>query len=156
MTLNWRSTTRPTLLAAALVLLPALSSAATPPSPVGLWKTIDDKDGSAKSEIRITENAGLFTGKIEKILDPKARPGEKCIECTDDRKDQPMLGLEIIRGIRKADGKDVWEGGTIVEPSTGKIYKMKMLPIEGGAKLEMRGFIGFSLLGRTQTWIRVQ
>lgn len=125
-------------------------------TPVGLWKTIDDKDGSAKSEIRIIETAGVFSGKIEKILDPKAKPDEKCVECTDDRKDQPTVGLEIIRGNRKTEGKDVWEGGTIVEPSTGKIYKMKMTPIEGGAKLEVRGFIGFSLLGRTQTWIRVQ
>jgi uncharacterized protein (DUF2147 family) len=125
-------------------------------SPVGLWKTIDDKDGSVKSEIRVTQADGVITGKIEKILDPKAKPDEKCVECTDDRKDQPTLGLEIIRGVRKTEGKDVWEGGTIVEPSTGKIYKVKMTPIEGGAKLEMRGFIGFSLLGRTQTWIRVQ
>jgi len=135
-----------------VMALPALAQM----SPVGLWKTIDDKDGSAKSEIRIVETAGVLTGKIEKILDPKAKPGELCVECTDDRKGQPMLGLEIIRGVKKADGKEVWEGGTIVEPSTGKIYKTKMTPIEGGSKLEMRGFIGFSLLGRTQTWIRVQ
>jgi uncharacterized protein (DUF2147 family) len=136
----------------ALMALPALAQM----SPSGLWKTIDDKDGSAKSEIRISQTAGLFTGKVEKILDPKAKPGELCVECTDDRKGQPMLGLEIIRGVRQVEGQTVWEGGTIVEPSTGKIYKMKMTPIEGGAKLEIRGFIGFSLLGRTQTWIRVQ
>ena len=142
-------------IAAALVSLMALPALAQM-SPVGLWKTIDDKDGSAKSEIRIVDNAGVFTGKIEKILDPKAKPGELCVECTDDRKGQPMLGLEIIRGVRQIGGQAVWEGGTIVEPSTGKIYKMKMTPIEGGAKLEMRGFIGFSLLGRTQTWLRVQ
>ncbi len=142
-------------IAAALVSLMALPALAQM-SPVGLWKTIDDKDGSAKSEIRIIETAGVFTGKIEKILDPKAKPGELCVECTDDRKGQPMLGLEIIRGVRQVAGQAVWEGGTIVEPSTGKIYKMKMTPIEGGAKLEMRGFIGFSLLGRTQTWLRVQ
>jgi uncharacterized protein (DUF2147 family) len=142
-------------IAAALVSLMALPALAQM-SPVGLWKTIDDKDGSAKSEIRIIETAGVFTGKIEKILDPKAKPGELCVECTDDRKGQPMLGLEIIRGVRQVGGQAVWEGGTIVEPSTGKIYKMKMTPIEGGAKLEMRGFIGFSLLGRTQTWLRVQ
>jgi len=142
-------------IAAALVSLMALPALAQM-SPVGLWKTIDDKDGSAKSEIRIVDNAGVFTGKIEKILDPKAKPGELCVECTDDRKGQPMLGLEIIRGVRQVAGQAVWEGGTIVEPSTGKIYKMKMTPIEGGAKLEMRGFIGFSLLGRTQTWLRVQ
>ena len=142
-------------IAAALVSLMALPALAQM-SPVGLWKTIDDKDGSAKSEIRIIETAGVLTGKIEKILDPKAKPGELCVECTDDRKGQPMLGLEIIRGVRQVGGQAVWEGGTIVEPSTGKIYKMKMTPIEGGAKLEMRGFIGFSLLGRTQTWLRVQ
>jgi uncharacterized protein (DUF2147 family) len=142
-------------IAAALISLMALPALAQM-SPVGLWKTIDDKDGSAKSEIRIVDNAGVFTGKIEKILDPKAKPGELCVECTDDRKGQPMLGLEIIRGVRRVEGQAVWDGGTIVEPSTGKIYKMKMTPIEGGAKLEMRGFIGFSLLGRTQTWIRVQ
>ena len=142
-------------IAAALVSLMALPALAQM-SPVGLWKTIDDKDGSAKSEIRIIETAGVFTGKIEKILDPKAKPGDLCVECTDDRKGQPMLGLEIIRGVRQVAGQAVWEGGTIVEPSTGKIYKMKMTPIEGGAKLEMRGFIGFSLLGRTQTWLRVQ
>ena len=144
-----------TSIAAALVSLMALPALAQM-SPVGLWKTIDDKDGSAKSEIRIIETAGVLTGKIEKILDPKAKPGELCVECTDDRKGQPMLGLEIIRGVRQVAGQAVWEGGTIVEPSTGKIYKMKMTPIEGGAKLEMRGFIGFSLLGRTQTWLRVQ
>ena len=142
-------------IAAALISLMALPALAQM-SPVGLRKTLDDKDGSAKSEIRIVDNAGVFTGKIEKILDPKAKPGELCVECTDDRKGQPMLGLEIIRGVRQVGGQAVWEGGTIVEPSTGKIYKMKMTPIEGGAKLEMRGFIGFSLLGRTQTWLRVQ
>ena len=142
-------------IAAALVSLMALPALAQM-SPVGLWKTIDDKDGSAKSEFRSIETAGVLTGKIEKILDPKAKPGELCVECTDDRKGQPMLGLEIIRGVRQVAGQAVWEGGTIVEPSTGKIYKMKMTPIEGGAKLEMRGFIGFSLLGRTQTWLRVQ
>lgn len=123
-------------------------------TPVGLWKTIDDKDGTAKSEIRIVESDGVISGKIEKVLDPKARPDEKCVECKDDRKDQPMVGLEIIRGLKKADGKDSWEGGTIVEPSSGKTYKMTMTPIEGGKKIEMRGYIGFFY--RTQVWIRVQ
>jgi uncharacterized protein (DUF2147 family) len=123
-------------------------------TPVGLWRTIDDKDGSAKSEIRIVENNGVISGTIEKVLDPKAKPDEKCVECKDDRKDQPMVGLELIRGLKKAEGKDVWEGGTIVEPSTGKVYKMTMTPIEGGKKIEMRGYIAFFY--RTQTWIRVQ
>lgn len=123
-------------------------------TPVGLWRTIDDKDGSAKSEIRIVENNGVVSGRIEKVMDPKAKSDELCVECKDDRKDQPMVGLELIRGLKKAEGKDVWEGGTIVEPSTGKVYKMTMTPIDGGKKIEMRGYIGFFY--RTQTWIRVQ
>ena len=123
-------------------------------TPVGLWKTIDDKDGSAKSEIRIVDNGGLVSGKIERDLSPKAKPDDKCTECKDDRKDQPIIGLELIRGLKKTEGKDIWEGGTIVEPSSGKVYKMTMTPIEGGKKIEMRGYIGFFY--RTQTWIRVQ
>jgi uncharacterized protein (DUF2147 family) len=123
-------------------------------TPVGLWKTIDDKDGSAKSEIRIVENGGVVSGKIERDLNPKSTPDDKCTECKDDRKDQPIVGLELIRGLKKTEGKDIWEGGTIVEPSSGKVYKMTMTPIEGGKKIEMRGYIGFFY--RTQTWIRVQ
>jgi uncharacterized protein (DUF2147 family) len=122
-------------------------------SPVGLWKTIDDKDGTAKSEIRIVENGGVVSGKVDKILDPKTRD-DKCTECTDERKDQPVLGMEILRGLKKADGKDVWEGGNIMDPNNGKIYRATVTPIEGGAKLQMRGYIGFFY--RTQTWIRVQ
>ena len=123
-------------------------------TPVGLWKTIDDKDGSAKSEIRIVDNGGVVSGKIERDLNPKAKPDDTCNECKDDRKDQPIIGLELIRGLKKTEGKDIWEGGTIVEPSSGKVYKMTMTPIEGGKKIEMRGYIGFFY--RTQTWIRVQ
>ena len=118
-------------------------------TPVGLWKTIDDSDGTAKSEIRIVENAGVVSGKIEKILDPKAKQDDKCVECKDERKDQPILGMEILRGLKKADGKDVWEGG-----NNGKVYRATVTPIEGGTKLQMRGYIGFFY--RTQTWIRVQ
>jgi len=142
--------------AGVLALVLSAGSGMAQMTPVGVWKTIDDNDGSAKSEIRITETAGVLSGRIEKILDPRDKQDAKCVECTDDRKDQPMLGLEIIRNARKTDGKDVWEGGTIVDPKTGGLYKMKMTPLEGGAKLDVRGFIGFSFLGRTQTWIRVQ
>lgn len=123
-------------------------------TPVGLWRTIDDHDGTAKSEIRITETAGVVTGKIERDLNPKAKPDDKCVECKDERKDQPVIGLEILRDLKKADGKDVWEGGTVLDPNNGKVYKAKVTPIEGGQKLQMRGYIGFFY--RTQTWIRIQ
>ena len=125
-------------------------------TPVGLWKTISDKDGSPQSEVRIVETAGVVSGKIEKSYRATFKPDDKCIECKDDRKDQLILGLEILRGLKKTDGKDVWEGGTVVDPDSGTIYKAKVTPIEGGAKLEMRGFVGFALLGRTQTWVRIQ
>ena len=137
---------------AVLVCASSLSAMAQM-SPVGVWQTVDDKDGAPKSEIRIVENAGVVSGKIEKILDPTAKPGEKCVECTDERKDQVILGMEIMRGLKKADGKDVWEGGTILDPKNGKVYKAIVTPIEGGKKLQMRGYIGFFY--RTQTWTRV-
>jgi uncharacterized protein (DUF2147 family) len=126
-------------------------------TPVGLWKTIDDKDGSAKSEIRIVDNGGVISGKIEKVLDPKSKPDDKCVECKDDRKDLPIAGLELMRGLKKSETRDnLWDGGTIVEPSTGKVYKVQLTPVEGGKKLDVRGYVGAPLFGRTQTWIRVQ
>ncbi len=78
----------------------------------------------------------------------------KCSKCEGDRKDKPVLGLEIIRGAKKADGKDVWEGGKILDPENGRNYTLRLTPIEGGKKLEVRGSIG--PFGRTQTWIRIQ
>jgi len=138
-----------TALAACLICASAMAQV----SPVGLWKTIDDKDGTVKSEIRIVETNGVISGKVERILDPEAKPGEKCIECTDERKDQPILGMEILRGLKKADGKDVWEGGNVLDPKNGKVYRATVTPIEGGQKLQLRGYIAFFY--RTQTWIRV-
>lgn len=122
-------------------------------TPVGLWQTIDDKDGTVKSEIRIVESAGVISGKVEKILDPKAKPDEKCVECKDERKDQPILGMEILRSLKKADGQDLWEGGNVLDPKNGKVYRATVTPIEGGKKLQMRGYIG--PFYRTQIWNRV-
>jgi uncharacterized protein (DUF2147 family) len=132
----------------------ACASAMAQMTPVGLWKTIDDKDGTVKSEIRIIETNGVISGKVERILDPEAKPGETCIECKDERKDQPILGMEILRGLKKADGKDLWEGGNVLDPKNGKVYRATVTPIEGGHKLQMRGYIGFFY--RTQIWTRVQ
>jgi len=140
----------------AVLLAVSGASAMAQMSPVGLWRTISDKDGVAQSEVRIVETAGVVSGKIEKITDPKAKPGERCVECNDERKDQPILGMEILRGLKKVDGKDVWDGGTVIEPATGNVYRAKVSPIEGGAKLEMRGYMGSPLFGRTATWIRIQ
>ena len=122
-------------------------------TPVGLWRNIDDKTGQAKAEIRITANAtGVLSGVIEKALTVPA--DLLCSLCTDERKGKPKLGMEIIRGAVKADGKEVWEGGRILDPDNGKLYALRLSPVEGGARLEVRGSIG--PFGRTQTWLRVQ
>ena len=126
-------------------------------SPLGLWRSIDDETHQPKAEIRITQNAaGGLSGVVERSLlsTPSAEPN--CKLCTDDRKDKPKIGLEIIRGGQQGDGKVVWEGGKILDPENGKNYSLRLTPIEGGKKLEVRGYIGAPLLGRTQTWIRVQ
>jgi uncharacterized protein (DUF2147 family) len=123
-------------------------------SPVGLWRNVDDKTGEAKAEIRIVEAGGALNGKIEKRLLKDAKPGDVCDECSDDRKGAPLLGLEIVRGAKKAEGKDVWEGGKILDPENGRNYGLRMTPVDGGKKLEVRGSIG--PFGRTQTWVRVE
>ena len=133
----------------------ALAQAVAPPNatPVGLWRNVDDKTGQAKAEIRITANAaGVLSGVIEK---PLVKPAELiCSLCTDDRLGKPKLGMEIIRGAVKAEGKDTWEGGKILDPDNGKNYTLRLTPIDAGSKLEVRGSIG--PFGRTQTWQRVQ
>ncbi len=123
------------------------------PTPVGLWRSIDDKTGTAKAEIRIREGAnGVLSGVVEKALIRSEQPN--CELCTDDRKGQPKVGLEIIRGAKKADDADVWEQGKILDPENGKNYTLRMTPLEGGSKLQVRGYIG--PFYRTQVWTRVQ
>jgi uncharacterized protein (DUF2147 family) len=123
-------------------------------SPVGTWNTVDDKTKEIKSEIVISETAGVLSGKVSKLLRKDVDQKAVCKECTDDRKDKPFLGLEIIRGAKKTEGKDVWEEGKILDPENGKSYTLRLTPIEGGKKLEVRGSV-FGI-GRTQTWVRVQ
>ena len=136
------------------VLLLAASTAFAQMTPVGTWRNIDDKTGEAKAEIRIVEEGGALSGRIEKRLTKDAKPDDVCKDCKDDRKDKPIQGLEIIRGAKKTEGRDVWEGGRILDPENGRDYALRLTPIEGGKRLEVRGSIG--PFGRTQTWVRVQ
>lgn len=137
---------------AAAVLAP--SAWAADATPVGLWRTWDDKTGEAKSEVRISDNAGVLSGKVEKLVRKGADQKAVCKPCTDDRKDQPLVGLEIIRGAKKAEGKAVWEDGKILDPENGSTYTLRLTPVEDGKKLDVRGSIG--PFGRTQTWTRVE
>ena len=133
----------------ASLTLPALAQM----SPVGTWHTMDEKTGEIKSQIVISEAGGVVSGKIDKVLRKDAKPDAVCDECSDDRKGKPIVGLEIIRGAKKAAEKNVWEGGKILDPENGKNYTLTMEPEEGGKKLKVRGYIGPFF--RTQTWVRV-
>jgi uncharacterized protein (DUF2147 family) len=126
-------------------------------TPLGLWHTIDDATGKPKGEVRIIAGAGgELSGTVVRGLEAVPDPEPNCTKCSDDRKGKPKIGLEIIRGGKKVDGKDVWEGGKILDPNNGTDYRLKLTPIEGGKKLEVRGYIGTPMLGRTQTWVRVE
>ena len=121
---------------------------------VGLWKTIDDRTGKPRSLVRITDVNGKLQGKIEQIL---FRPDETdhnplCKECSGARHNQPIIGMTILSGLSQ-DG-DEFSGGEILDPKNGKTYRCKIALKDQGAKLDVRGYIGISFLGRTQTWLR--
>ncbi len=123
------------------------------PTPAGRWKTVDDATGKPKSIVAIREEGGKLFGTIEKVLNPRPdNPNQVCQHCVGGLKDKPLVGLEIMSGLKK-DG-DQWSGGKILDPDNGKFYKCLIAVEEGGKKLKVRGFIGFSLLGRTQYWVR--
>ncbi|HRC38137.1 MAG: DUF2147 domain-containing protein [Rubrivivax sp.] len=137
----------------ALVLAFTAGAAFAQASPVGLWKTIDDETKQEKSLVRISESAGVLSGRIEKIVDP-AKQDSVCDKCEDARKGQKVLGMTIVEGVKKNAGEPYWDGGTILDPNNGKTYKVRMTPKDGGKALEVRGFIGFFF--RNQQWIRVE
>lgn len=128
-------------------------SAAAQMTPVGTWNSVDDVTKAIVSEFVITEKSGALSGTITKFLRPGADLKKICTKCEDDRKDQLVLGMELIRGGIKNPSKDVWEGGKLLDPDSGSAYTLRLTPIEGGKKLEVRGSVLF--ISRTQTWIRV-
>jgi len=143
------------LAAASIVLLIAFhgAGAADLNSPIGLWTTIDDNTGKPRGQVRIYEHAGKLFGKLEKSFRPDAE-SRRCTKCTDERKDNPVIGLVIIRNVMR-DGDD-YQGGDILDPDNGSVYRCRLKLENGGKKLKVRGFIGISLFGRTQTWERAE
>ena len=129
------------------------SSAIFAVSPAGLWKTIDDKTGKPRSLIRISDDNGVYSAVVEKGLRADDTGDAVCDKCTDERKGQKIIGMTIMRDLKESKTK-LFEGGNILDPENGKVYKCKMTLDEIGNKLEVRGFIGFSLLGRSQVWTR--
>ena len=145
---------RKTLLALLALPLMAVSAVAMAQNtPVGSWTTIDDETGKPKSVVEIYEaRDGSLAGRVDEILQSDRGPDPVCDKCTGANKDKPVKGMVILWGIKQKG--HTWEGGKILDPASGKVYSVKVTPTEGGSKLEVRGFMGFSLLGRTQTWVR--
>lgn len=137
----------------ALLSMTSFAPAFAAETPVGLWKNIDDETGKPKALIRITESEGAFQGQIEKLYrEPNEDQNPKCDKCEGARKDQPIVGMVILSGLKK-EGEE-FNGGEIVDPKNGKVYKAKMHLTDAGKKLNVRGYVGMPMLGRSQVWLR--
>lgn len=121
---------------------------------VGLWRTIDDRDGAPRALVRIVERGGEYVGTIEKGLRPEDEQRPTCDKCTGPRRGQPLLGMEILSGIKKDGGR--YGGGEILDPDSGQIYRCTITLRDGGERLELRGYVGTPLLGRSQIWERAE
>jgi uncharacterized protein (DUF2147 family) len=137
------------------LLLGAGTAFAAEVTPVGTWKTIDDETGKPKSIVKITDEGGELKATVVEVLQSDDGLHPICKNCDGERKNQPIEGMNIMWGVHK-DGDTIWDGGKILDPKTGKIYKVKLQPSEDGTKLTVRGYIGFSLIGRSQEWQRQQ
>ena len=145
-----------TILATALLALGLLFAAQTfaaDTTPVGTWTQVDDATGKPKSIIEITEQPdGALQATVKQVLFSDQGTHPICDKCEGDRHNKPVDGMVIMWGVKK-DG-DVWDGGQILDPHNGKTYKVKLSLKDGGQKLDVRGYIGMPMLGRTQTWLR--
>jgi uncharacterized protein (DUF2147 family) len=137
-----------------LLILSALGgvAAAEPAaSPAGRWRTIDDETHRPKSIVRLWERDGVLYGNIVEVFPEPGKPADPiCDKCEGALKDKPVKGMMFMWGLKR-DGKD-WSGGRILDPANGKIYRCTVRVVSGGARLKVRGYIGVSLIGRTQTW----
>lgn len=142
------------ILSVSLLIFSTITLAA---SPAGLWKSIDDKTGKPRSLIRVNEANGAYSAVVEKGLRADDTGDALCDKCTDERKGQKIIGMTIAKNLKAKEGDNPnreYQGGEILDPENGKIYQCKMKLSEDGNKLEVRGFIGVSLFGRSQTWTR--
>jgi uncharacterized protein (DUF2147 family) len=139
---------------AAALAIAAAHSARAQASPAGLWKTISDVDGKPTAVVEIRQADGEFVGVVKALLVTADPQDSICAKCSGERRGQPIIGMEILRHMRQAG--DEWSGGEILDPENGKTYRARMRLEDGGQKLVVRGYIGFSLFGRSQTWMRAE
>ena len=145
-----RTFVQASLMLAALAASPARADDA---SPVGLWQSIDDVSGKPKALVRITENNGELQGRIEKLYRaPELDQNPKCHQCAGANKEQPLIGMTILWGLKKSG--DDYSGGEILDPKNGKVYRSQLHLVDGGGKLQVRGYLGMPMFGRSQTWVR--
>lgn len=139
-----------------LVFVFALGTAYAAPSVEGQWKTVDDKTHKPKGIVQLWVSNGVLYGKlVDRFKENIQNPEDTCTKCTGNLKGKPIIGLVFLYGLKmNSDGS--WSGGSIVDPETGKIYKCSVNISPDGKELHVRGYIGVSLLGRTQTWYRAK
>jgi len=152
---GWCERTALLLAVATFVTAAAVRNAVAQTTPVGLWNTISDTDGRPTAVVEIQEVNGELVGTVRGLLVPADPEDSICTKCSGDRKDQRIVGMEILRHMRP-DGDNHWSGGEILDPENGKTYRANMKLTDDGKKLVLRGYIGISLFGRSQTWVRAQ
>lgn len=138
----------------ALALALLVRSPQSEPTATGLWTTISDSDHQPEAVVEILDAQSGYRGIIRQLLVPATHDDSLCLKCSDDRKGQPVIGMEIIRGMHRDGTSNQWSGGEILDPETGKTYHARMTLADSGRKLIVRGYVGISLFGRSQTWIR--
>jgi len=126
---------------------------AQPPTPAGLWTTFSDSTGKPEGLVQIEERDGEFVGTVVKIFSA-TEPNPVCDQCEGELKNRPVVGMTILRGLRGLGGE--YDGGTILDPDEGRTYRCSTRLLDGGRKLEVRGYVGISLIGRTQVWARAE
>ncbi len=155
---KWGSPTSKLIAILALVALisPCLCVADTL-TPIGLWQQIDDNTGKVLTLVRIVEQNGELRGTIEKLfVEPGEDPAPRCTKCGGARRAQPIAGMIFLTGLKRdSDTSLSWSGGEILDPDSGSVYRSKATLSEDGTSLHVRGYIGIALLGRTQTWKRI-
>ena len=140
-----------------VLLLSAVSSFSFAEDIIGLWQSIDDKTGAPKALVEIRKEAdNTYAGKVVKLT-PRAgyTPKETCVNCPPPYTNKPIIGLDVVTGLKSTDGLN-YTSGRILDPNTGKLYSMKAKLSSNGKRLHLRGYLGISALGRNQIWIRAE